>query len=161
MSAIKIRSLSGDRELDICARMMSESEPWLTLHRNYRGSKQTISDSTKEVYLATMEKTIAGFIVINMTGTFIGYIQSVCVAGELRRRGIGTKLMLDAEKRIFRDTPNIFLCVSSFNEGARKLYERLGYSEVGKLPNYLISGASEILLRKTIAPLTEFAPRVE
>jgi RimJ/RimL family protein N-acetyltransferase len=49
--------------------------------------------------------------------------------------------------------------VSSFNSGARRLYERLGYEEVGELRDWIISDHSEILLRKTIAPLTEFKKR--
>lgn len=64
--------------------------------------------------------------------------------------------MAFAEKRIFSETPNAFICVSSFNSSAQKLYERLGYEVIGELKDYIISGYSEILLRKTIAPLTEF-----
>lgn len=161
MSTITIRSLSTAEDIDICAQMMAQSEPWLTLRRDYKASHRTISDPVKEVYLATVEKTITGFIIINMVGAFTGYIQSVCVAAEWRGRGIGTKLIRYVEERIFRDTPNVFICVSSFNDDARRLYERLGYSVVGELQNYVISGASEILLRKTIAPLTTFSPLVE
>jgi ribosomal protein S18 acetylase RimI-like enzyme len=64
--------------------------------------------------------------------------------------------MAFAEKRILNVTPNVFICVSSFNPNAKRLYERLGYQVVGELKDYLVSGHSEILLRKTIAPLTEF-----
>jgi ribosomal protein S18 acetylase RimI-like enzyme len=46
-------------------------------------------------------------------------------------------------------------CVSSFNHGARRLYERLGYHVVGELTDYIVEGYSEILLRKTRGPLTE------
>ena len=41
-------------------------------------------------------------------------------------------------------------------EGAQRLYERLGYDVVGEFKDYIISGHSEILLRKTIAPLSEY-----
>jgi ribosomal protein S18 acetylase RimI-like enzyme len=64
--------------------------------------------------------------------------------------------MAFAERRIFSETPNAFICVSSFNGGARRLYERLGYQVIGELEDYVIPGHSEILLRKTIGPLTEF-----
>jgi [ribosomal protein S18]-alanine N-acetyltransferase len=157
MAAIAIRSLSTE-DIAPCAQMMSQSEPWLTLGRDYKASYQTICDPIKEVYLAATGETIAGFIIINMTGAFIGYIQSVCVDAEWRRQGIGTQLISYAEERIFQSTPNVFICVSSFNKGARKLYERLGYSVIGELQDYVIPGASEILLRKTIAPLTAFSP---
>jgi ribosomal protein S18 acetylase RimI-like enzyme len=51
------------------------------------------------------------------------------------------------------------MCVSSFNEGASRLYQRLGYHVVGELRDYLVRGHSEILLRKTIGPIGEFGPR--
>jgi N-acetylglutamate synthase-like GNAT family acetyltransferase len=91
-----------------------------------------------------------------MHGGFVGYIQSVCVAAGWRNTGIGSQLMAFAEKRIFSETPNAFILVSSFNQDARRLYERLGYEVVGELKDYIISGHSEILLRKAIAPLAEF-----
>ena len=31
-----------------------------------------------------------------------------------------------AEARILRESPNVFICVSSFNPDARRLYERQG-----------------------------------
>jgi ribosomal protein S18 acetylase RimI-like enzyme len=70
-----------------------------------------------------------------MRGPLRGYIQTVCVAAEHRGRGIGTDLVRWAERRIRRDSPHVFLCVSSFNSGAQRLYERLGYRAVGRLPD--------------------------
>ena len=72
---------------------------------------------------------------------------------EARGRGVGTRLVEFAERRIFSETPNVFLCVSSFNPRARALYERLGYELIGELKDYLIEGASEFLMRKTIGPI--------
>ena len=161
MFPVIIRSLSALEEIEVCAHMMAQSEPWITLRRDYEASKQTISDSSKEVYLAIADQAIAGFIIINMTGAFTGYIQSVCFDVEWRGYGIGTELIQYAEARIFREAPNVFICVSSFNEGALRLYERLEYKAIGELHDYIIPGASEILLRKTIASLTTFSPLTE
>jgi ribosomal-protein-alanine N-acetyltransferase len=152
----EIRKLQHTAEAETCARMMANSEPWVTLHRDYDASLKILTDSSREVYLATLNGEIVGFAILVMHGAFVGYIQSVCVAPEWRSRGIGGQLMAFAEKRIFSETPNAFICVSSFNKGAQKLYERLGYEVIGELKDYITSGHSEILLRKTIAPLTEF-----
>jgi hypothetical protein len=51
------------------------------------------------------------------------------------------------------------MCVSSFNHDARRLYQRLGYQAVGELIDYIVRGHSEILLRKTLGPLTGFVGR--
>ncbi|HYX26131.1 MAG TPA: GNAT family N-acetyltransferase, partial [Thermoanaerobaculia bacterium] len=97
---------------------------------------------------------LAGFLILNLQGAFVGYIQTVCVAPELRGTGVGTALVGFAEDRIFREHPNVFLCVSSFNERARQLYERLGYKLVGELTDYLVPGHSELLLRKARGPIS-------
>jgi hypothetical protein len=76
--------------------------------------------------------------------------------------GRGTEqglLLAFAEDRILRDSPNVFICVSSFNSRARALYERLGYVTVGELRDFFVRGYDEQLLRKTIGPLTEFTRR--
>ena len=156
---VEIRSLKDTNEAETCARMMANSEPFITLQRGYDASLRRISDPSREVYLALVNSEIVGFVVLVMHGAFTGYVQSICVAPEWRNRGIGSWLMSFAEKRIFAETPNAFLCVSSFNEGARRFYERLGYEVVGELKNYLISGHSEILMRKTMAPINEFMNR--
>jgi ribosomal protein S18 acetylase RimI-like enzyme len=152
----KIRKLQNITEAKICAQMMANSEPWITLRRDYEASFKILTDPAKEVYLVTVDGDIAGFTILNMHGAFVGYIQSMCVVPEWRNRGLGSRLMAFIEKRIFSETPNAFICVSSFNEGAQILYERLGYEVVGELKDYIISGHSEILLRKTIAPLSEY-----
>ena len=152
----KIRRLQRANETQECAKFMANFEPWLTLQRTYDDSIKILNHPLKEVYLAVVEDEIVGFIILQMTGSFVGYIQTICIKPDWRNRGIGTRLLKFAEYRIFRETPNVFMCVSSFNEGAQRLYKRLGYEVVGELKDYIVSGHSEILLRKTIAPLTEF-----
>jgi ribosomal protein S18 acetylase RimI-like enzyme len=152
----KIKKLQNIAEAQICAQMMANSEPWITLRRDYEASLKILTDPTKEVYLVTIGGEIAGFTILNMHGAFIGYIQSMYTVPEWRNRGIGSRLMAFIEKRIFSETPNAFICVSSFNEAAQRLYERLGYEVVGELKDYIIPGHSEVLLRKTIAPLSEY-----
>ncbi|HEX4802900.1 MAG TPA: GNAT family N-acetyltransferase, partial [Myxococcaceae bacterium] len=70
-----------------------------------------------------------------------------------RGQGIGSRLIEFAEARILAETANVFMCVSSFNNEAKRLYLRLGYEIVGELRDYIIAGHSEILLRKTTGPL--------
>ena len=153
---IQIKRLETKREIEICARMMSDLEPWITLVRDYEASVATLSVPTKEVYLAMIEEQIAGFTILNMQGGFIGYVQTLCVAPEFRNKGIGSELISFAEQRIFKETPNVFICVSSFNPKAIRLYQRLGYEVIGELKDYIIPGHGEIILRKTISPLSEF-----
>lgn len=156
ISDLEIRRLRNVNEAKICARLMAGNEPWITLKRDYATALEIIKDSKREVYVALRRGEIVGFIVIILHGAIIGYIQSICVADEWRNRGVGSRLMAYAEKCIFSKTPNVFICVSSFNKAAQKLYERLGYKVIGELKDYIVSGHSEILMRKTIGSLSEF-----
>ena len=153
---VEVRKLQDASEAERCAQVMSSSEPWITLRRSYNDSFKILTDPSREIYLAVVRGQIAGFVILNMQGAFVGYIQTICILPEWRNSGIGTKLIAFAEQRIFQDTPNAFMCVSSFNQDAQRLYERLGYRVVGELKDFIVPGHSEILLRKTIAPLTEF-----
>lgn len=148
-----IERLRNDDDARACAAMMCATDPWITIGRTFDECLIAVADPTREVWVAREDGAVRGFIIINMRGAFIGYIQTVCVDAGARGSGLGTQLVAFAEERIFRETPNVFLCVSSFNPRPRALYERLGYEVVGELKDYIIRGASEILMRKTVGPL--------
>ncbi|MFC1481685.1 GNAT family N-acetyltransferase [Candidatus Neomarinimicrobiota bacterium] len=156
IAEIKIWQIRQTADAEICARMMALTEPWITLRRTFDDSLKIVTDPAWEVYCATVDGDVVGFIIIEMRGMFKGYIRTICVGPDWRSKGIGSQLMDFAEQRIFSEAPNVFICVSSFNKGAQSLYARLGFEVVGELHDYIIAGHSEILLRKTIAPLTEF-----
>ena len=81
------------------------------------------------------------------------------VAEHARGNGIGTQLLQFCEERIFNVSPNVFICVSSFNSGAQRLYYKLGYQKIGELKDFIVHGHSEILLRKTIGPSSGFVAK--
>jgi len=137
---------------ETCARMMSETEPWITLGRKYPECLDVVRDRFAETYVARLGGQVVGFVVLMMHGALPGYIRSVCVRADQRGGGIGKALMHFAEDRIFSERPNVFLCVSSFNTGAQRLYLQLGYKQVGELADYLVTGHSELLMRKTRGP---------
>lgn len=49
--AIVMKQLDNSDEIEICARMMANLEPWITLGRDYEASVQTLAIPSKEVYL--------------------------------------------------------------------------------------------------------------
>ena len=106
-----------------------------------------------------IEKEIAGFVILQIGGTFKGYIQTICVDEAFRSKGIGKRLLQFCEERILKISPNIFICVSSFNKGAIKLYEEFGFKLVGKLDNFVKEGFTELLLRKTFGPMAGYRSR--
>ena|SRR5688572_1083160 len=157
LMTLSIARLANDAEARACAHLMAESEPWLTLGRTYAASLGVVQDPTRQVYVAREDEELAGFLIICMTGAFVGYIQTICIQPDRRGHGLGSKLVEFAEQRILAESPNVFMCVSSFNQDSRRLYERLGYRVVGELTDYIVQGHSEILLQKTAGPLAPFA----
>src|SRR5947208_11347862 len=108
-----IERLQNDDDAHACAAMMSSSEPWTIIGRSFDQCLAAITDPTREVYVASEGRTVRGFIIIDMRGAFVGYIQTVCVTPDARGSGLGSQLVQFAEERILRETPNVFLCVSS------------------------------------------------
>jgi ribosomal-protein-alanine N-acetyltransferase len=161
MEEIEIGRLAGDAEARACAEMMSSSDPWIFFGRTFEQCLARVTNPAGEVWVARHGGIARGFVILVLQGAFVGYIQIVCVAADARSSGIGSRLVRFAEERIFRQFPNVFLCVSSINPRARQLYERLGYRLVGELDDYLVRGYSEFLMRKSVGPLAEFRTEAE
>jgi len=141
--------LATDPEKDMAARLMAKSEPWITLGRDEAMCKNICHDPEFFLYMAHCNNIPAGIILLDPRGVAGSpYIKSIAVYPEFRGQGIGTKLLSFAEN-LFRDrSRHLFICVSSFNHRARRLYEKSGFQEVGELKDYIIEGASEILMHK-------------
>jgi len=154
-----VNRLTSAKDRRAAAALMAASEPWLSLGLGARDCLRGLAAPGREVYAARAGRELAGFVVITMFGTFRGYVQTLFVAPGFRGEGVGESLMAFAERRVFAESPNLFLCVSSFNKGAQRFYRRLGYRKVGVLENFIVKGCDEYLLRKTLGPLRSFRPR--
>lgn len=153
---VSIAKTYGKDDLAWCAALMASNEPWITLQRNYTDSLNLLEDPTSEVYLLQKDQQRIGFVMIKMKGSFTGYIQTIVLLEEARGRGIGEAVINYMEELIFQFYPNVFICASSFNIQARKLYQRLGYEVIGVLKNYVLSGYDEVLMRKTRGSIHDF-----
>ena len=154
-AAMQVTPLDGEDQERDCAALMAASDPWLTLGYGFEDLLRMVRLPGRERYVAHVDGQFAGFLLLNLHGTFAGYIQTIGLAPQCRGSGLGAQLVAFAEQRIFRDHQNVFLCVSSFNHAARRFYQRLGYAQVGELTEFLVAGHSELLLRKTIGPLRD------
>ena len=129
---------------------MAASDPWLRLGRKYEDCLARCTHPEYLLFVARLESERRGFILVHPRGLAGSpYIASIAVAPETRSQSVGSAL-LDCAERHFRGSRHIFLCVSSFNPRARALYERRGYRSVGELVDYVIDGASELLMHKRL-----------
>ncbi|HBA60134.1 MAG TPA: N-acetyltransferase [Elusimicrobia bacterium] len=150
---MKLTRLVSPGEINAAARLMAAADPWRQLGLDAASCRKMMRTPFRETWKASEGGNLAGLVTITMYGTFKGYIQALFVAEAFRGRGIGEKLLAFAEKKILRSSPNIFLCVSSFNKRAIKFYRRLGYRKAGVLTDFLVKGHDELLMRKTTGPV--------
>jgi [ribosomal protein S18]-alanine N-acetyltransferase len=140
-----------DDDREWCANLMASSEPWITLGRTIEQTRPLFYRSDTTLFIARRETGQTGFLLLRDRGIIYSpYIASLAVAPEARSMGIGSRLIAFVEDRERQKSKHIFLCVSSFNTGARALYERLGYTVVGELQDYIVDGLSEILMSKRL-----------
>lgn len=156
--AIIIRPLADRLEAEFCSQFIAASEPWGTLGLTYEQALTRLTNPAREVLVAEVEARIVGVMILDLGGVLNGYIQILAVHPDWRGQGVGAQMIAWAEERIFRQSPNVFLCVSSFNERAQRFYARRGYVRVGELPDFLTAGHAEIILRKTRGPWLSFQP---
>ncbi len=104
--------------------------------------------------VAQVDGEIAGFItglIEQQRKTTIGHIYTIDVAPKYRRIGVGLKLLEEMEKCFAKKGAEAcFLEVRINNLAARKLYQKHGYMELGKLNNYYARGIHGIRLKKKL-----------
>ncbi len=149
-NSVIIRQSTDDAIFERLSDMMAASEPWMTLNMDAAACRAGFDGPCKEVYVAFWDGEPAGLAILQVCGSFDGYVQIFFVSQRFRGRGLGKELLRFCEERIFRRSPNVFICVSSFNTPARQFYENAGYSVVGVLKGFVRQGFDEVLLRKSV-----------
>jgi ribosomal protein S18 acetylase RimI-like enzyme len=147
-SSIAIRP-AADSETDWCAQLMAGNDPWLTYRCSVDWCRNVLNWPGSSLYIANAGQA-RGFILLHRKG-FLGspYIAAVAVVEEFRGNGIGAA-MLDFADQALSGARHAFLCVSSFNPRAQRLYEQLGYRKVGELQDFIADGFTEFLMCKRL-----------
>jgi ribosomal protein S18 acetylase RimI-like enzyme len=116
--------------------------------------------SKGEIFVAVDEdegRECLGFIWFILKGAFhsFPYLHIIAVKEAFRGIGIGRKLLSFFEETVFTDSSKVFLVVADFNPEARRLYERLGYRQVGAIPGLYKDGVTEYLMMKVNPPTSD------
>lgn len=114
----------------------------------------------EEVVVAVAETgECLGFLWYIPAGAFhsFPYLHIIAVKEAFRGLGVGTKLLNFVEETVFTTSSKVFLVVADFNPDAKRLYERLGYRQVGEIPGLYKAGVTEYLMMKERAPLANAA----
>ena len=148
-----IRNMDPD-DREPVVQLLGESDPWRRLGYAKDDWNRIFCPTPKgrDCYVALLEGQVAGVAILKQKFLLGDYLELLGVAEWARKQGIGRNLLSHVERLVFGRTKNLFACVSDFNESARAFYKKHGYQEIGPMPNFLIPGSAEILLRKTAGP---------
>ena len=104
------------------------------------------------IAVAELNGALVGFVWYVKRGAFdrSGYIELIGVTPEQRGHSFGRALVEHAEAVLLADSPDVFLLVSDFNHDACKFYARLGYNQVGAIPDYVVPGITELIFHKRL-----------
>lgn len=118
--------------------------------RLQQGLAEGATITVAEIGLADGQPQLGGFIWYVTRGAFQrgGYVMLIGVQPTLRGQGIGEALMAHAEAAMFAAVESIFLLVSDFNDAAQRFYQRLGYQQVGAIPEFVLPGVNELIFYK-------------
>ena len=154
LQSVSIEKLADEKSLITCAKMMVCANPWNVLNFTEDQCLKDLSDPLLVVYGAlNHERAIVGFLAAMKNGIgFEPMIEYLCVREDVRGCGIGTRLINHFESVLFPTADNLYLFVSDINPKAMALYVRLGYLQVGALPNFNLVGQTEFLHRKSRRP---------
>ncbi len=136
-----------------CARWVAETPLWQRYGVTETSFRERLKDGLADgstIYVAERAAQVVGFIWFVERGAFnrSGYVQLIGVRPTERSQGVGRALMQFAEKEMLAHTRDVFLLVSDFNVAARRFYQRLGYQQVGILPDYVVRGICELIFWK-------------
>jgi len=113
-----------------------------------------IASETPEIFLVAVSNLrVAGYVLASLNKDS-GHILSIAVRSDLRRKGIGSRLMagiLAALRK--KGAQQVMLEVRISDLDARRFYQKLGYIEAGRVRAYYRDG--EDALRMTRSHLEE------
>jgi ribosomal protein S18 acetylase RimI-like enzyme len=92
-----------------------------------------------------------GFVWVITNGAFhsFPYIHIIAVKSGNRGQGIGKILLQHVEDVYYQNNSKLFLVVADFNPEAKRLYESIGYTAIGDIPDLYRKGITECLMMKS------------
>ena len=117
-----------------------------------------VSDSSSDSHSCLGLQTVrpvwglARFTYSGMFGSLGGYLKLIAVADTHTGQGIGAQLLAAVEDHVRAHSRDLFLLASHFNDSAHRFYDRHGYRQVGRLPDYVRTEITELLFWKRLRP---------
>jgi ribosomal-protein-alanine N-acetyltransferase len=151
-----VRLMTANDRADV-VELLVGTDPWKRLGYQAKDwdSYFTPLPQGRDSFVVEQDGRVVGIAVVRQKFLLGDYLELLGVADWARGKGLGGQLLTHVEEAVFARVKNVFACVSDFNDQGRKFYKKQGYQEIGPMPDFLIPGSAEILLRKTAGPVRE------
>jgi ribosomal protein S18 acetylase RimI-like enzyme len=132
------------------ATWIAAMEPWRGLgYRADRLGRWLQSRASQGwVWVASERRETAGIIVVQPQVLLGAFIALLAVRPDRAGQGIGRALVEDAAARVFAGSRWLYTSSDAENRAAARFYQALGFGRVGRLPDLVTPGRTEILWRK-------------
>src|SRR5437868_1052653 len=148
----KVRAYAAQDRAAVVA-MLTGRDPWQRLGYTADDWQRLLTPPlrNREGWVIEIGGEPAGIAIVRLQFLLGDYLELFAIAPGAEHTGLGRALLVEVERNVFARTRNLFVCVSDFNDSARRFYARNGYQLVGPIGDLIIPGSAELLLRKTIA----------
>lgn len=157
LASVAVRPLTED-DVAICARWVDEHPlfvPYGMTSAILASSLRTAFEGGEGLLVAEATTgsepgSLLGLAWFLTKGAFSrsGYLRLLLVSERATGGGIGRALMGAVETAVFADATDLLLLVNKDNVGAQRFYERLDYTRIGELDDYVAPGLHEYIYRK-------------
>jgi [ribosomal protein S18]-alanine N-acetyltransferase len=144
--------LRSYREGDLNAMFQLDEACFEEPFRFTQMAMRRFAESSKaRVVIAESNWVLAGFTILHVEGR-VGYVVTLDVAEDFRRRGLALRMMQAMEQQATdAGCAVVGLHVYVGNEGAIQFYEHAGYARVGDVPGFYGEGLNAWVYRKKLA----------
>lgn len=155
MQHVSIRPMQQD-DVRACAAFIAVTPLWQRYGVTVSSATERLSTGLRSGAVMLVAEgrlgEVQGFVWLVVRGAFdrSGYIPLIGVDSAARGQKIGQRLLKAAEDHLRPLAKDIFLLCSDFNLDAQRFYERQGYTKVGAIPDYVLSGITELIYRKRL-----------
>lgn len=134
-------------DIEVLAPALAALDPWRTLGFSAAGLAGYLGRDDGALTRMVAERDGAAVAVVVLRRPWLRgpYIELLAVLPTAQGGGLGRQLV---EWAAAQGGGNLWACVSAFNAAARAFYARSGFAEVAELPDLVVAGQQEILLRR-------------
>ncbi len=138
-----------------CATIVDATPLWRRYDLTGRRAAELLDGATQRgepVWVLEERGVVEGFAWMVERGAFARapYLRLIAVAPGARGAGRGGALLSAFEAHARELAADAYLLVSDFNADGQRFYGRNGWAEVGRIPDMVVPGVAEVILRKAL-----------